>query len=79
MGLVLTRLAGDPTKRALARITLGGLLIPLGILGEVVLGTSPVFVLPGRAMMFVAVTCAGVTAAEVGRPSPRLARKSRPC
>ncbi|MCC6238119.1 MAG: hypothetical protein IT299_11185 [Dehalococcoidia bacterium] len=65
MGLVLPRLAaGATTKRALAWITLGGLLMPVGILGEVVLGTSPVFVLLGGAMMFVAVTWAGVIAAQ---------------
>lgn len=65
MGLVLPRLAAGPaTKRALAWITLGGLLMPVGILGEVVLGTSPVFVLLGGAMMFVAVTWAGVVAAR---------------
>ena len=65
MGLVLPALTiGDATKRALAWITLGELLMPLGILGEVVRGTSPVVVLAGGAMMFVAVTWAGLIAAR---------------
>ena len=43
--------------------------MPLGILGEVTLGTTPLFVLAGGAMMFVAVTWAGVLAAR-GWSSP---------
>ncbi|MCC6236307.1 MAG: hypothetical protein IT299_01885 [Dehalococcoidia bacterium] len=61
MGLALPRLAmGDGAKRALAGLTLAGMLMPVGILGEVVLGTPPLFVLLGGAAMFVAVTWAGI-------------------
>ena len=73
IGLALPGLAAsDGTKRALAWLGLGGMLMPLGILGEVVLGTPPYFVLAGGTMMFVAVTWAGVLAAR-GRSSTRSA------
>ena len=65
IGLVLPGLvAGEGTKRALAWLGLGGMLMPTGILGEVVLGTPPLFVLAGGAMMFVAVTWIGVAVAR---------------
>lgn len=64
IGLVLPGLAAsDRTKRTVGAMALAGMLMPLGILGEVVLGTSPVFVLAGGSLMFVAVTWAGVLAA----------------
>ena len=65
VGLALPSIvAGAATKRALGWLTLGGMLMPLGILGEVVLGTTPYVVMAGGAMMFVAVTWAGVLVAR---------------
>jgi hypothetical protein len=61
LGFVLARLntAGDRLRAAAAGLALSGLLMPVGILGEVYLGTSPVFVLLGAVAMSVAVALTG--------------------
>ncbi len=62
LGFVLVRLerAGDAARTTAAALGLGGLLMPLGILGEVYLGLSPVFVLLGAVSMTAAVVLSGV-------------------
>ena len=72
VGLVLPSIvAGAATKRGVAWLALGGMLMPAGILGEVVLGTPPYVVMAGGAMMFVAVTWAGVLVARDRSSPPR--------
>lgn len=46
--------------RLVSWLSLGGILMPVGILGEVVLGTSPVFVLVGATSMTAAMVVYGV-------------------
>lgn len=62
LGFVLARLAGASAaaRTWAAGLGLAGLLMPVGILGEVYLGTSPVFVLVGAAAMTAAVVLSGV-------------------
>ncbi len=62
LGFVLARLAtaGDRARTIAAALGLAGLLMPLGILGEVYLGLSPIFVLVGALSMTVAVFLSGV-------------------
>lgn len=62
LGFVLARLASasDRARNATAWLGLGGLLMPVGILGELYLGLSPVFVLLGAASMTASVVVAGV-------------------
>lgn len=64
LGFVLARLAaaGDKARATAAALGLAGLLMPVGILGEVYLGTSPVFVLLGATAMTAAVALSGVLA-----------------
>ncbi len=64
LGFVLARLtaAGDRARGLAASLGLAGLLMPAGILGEVYLGLSPVFVLLGAVAMTTAVTVTGVLA-----------------
>lgn len=49
----------DRGTRVISWLTLGGILMPIGILGEVVLGTSPIFVLVGATSMTVAMVLYG--------------------
>jgi hypothetical protein len=62
LGFVLARLgaASDRSRTAVAGLGLAGLLMPAGILGEVYLGISPVFVLLGATSMTASVVLAGV-------------------
>ena len=57
LGFVLARLgsATDRARRVAAGLGLAGLLMPVGILGEVYLGLSPIFVLLGALSMTAAV------------------------
>lgn len=61
LGFVLARLtaAPDAARGATAALGLLGLLMPVGILGEVYLGTSPVVVLLGALAMTSAVALGG--------------------
>lgn len=61
LGFVLARLASasDRARATTAALGLAGLLMPVGILGEVYLGTSPAFVLIGALAMTIAVALAG--------------------
>lgn len=64
LGFVLHRLstAGASSRRMAAGLGLTGLLMPAGILGEVYLGLSPIFVLLGAVSMTAAVVLTGVLA-----------------
>lgn len=64
LGFVLVRLASatDRARGAAAVLGLTGLLMPMGILGEVYLGLSPVFVLVGAVAMTSSVVLTGVLA-----------------
>jgi hypothetical protein len=61
---VLVRLASasDGARNAAAALGLAGLLMPAGILGEVYLGISPIFVLLGAVAMTSSVVLTGVLA-----------------
>lgn len=48
-------------------LAFGGLLMPLGILGEVYLKTSPVFVLLGGLSMFLSAVVLGIAVAQMNR------------
>lgn len=62
LGFVLARLASasEGARSAAGWLGLAGLLMPAGILGEVYLGLSPVFVLVGALSMTAAVVVTGV-------------------
>lgn len=64
LGFVLARLVSAPDRSRTVAAALGitGLLMPLGILGEVYLGLSPVFVLIGALSMTVSVGFTGTLA-----------------
>lgn len=64
LGFVLVRLAAasDRARTAAAGLGLAGLLMPVGILGEVYLGLSPIFVLLGAVSMTASVVLTGVLA-----------------
>lgn len=64
LGFVLARLttASDRARSTAAVLGLVGLLMPAGILGEVYLGLSPVFVLLGAVSMTVSVALSGILA-----------------
>lgn len=61
IGFVLAKLstAGDRSRTIAAILGLVGLLMPLGILGEVYLGLSPIFVLIGAVAMTASVATSG--------------------
>jgi len=61
LGFVLARLTGasDRARTVTAALGLAGLLMPVGILGEVYLGSSPAFVLIGALAMTAAVSLGG--------------------
>ena len=63
-GFVLAQLgsATDRARSVAAGLGLAGLLMPLGILGEVYLGLSPIFVLLGALSMTASVSLSGVLA-----------------
>ncbi len=56
-----------PLARPASWLALGGLLMPIGILGEVYLGLSPVFVLAGAASIIAATI---LLAIAIARPAP---------
>jgi hypothetical protein len=62
LGFVLVRLtsASDKARSTTAVLGVAGLLMPAGILGEVYLGLSPIFVLLGGVAMTASVGLAGV-------------------
>lgn len=62
LAFVLARLtsASDRGRTAVAALGLAGMLMPAGILGEVYLGLSPVFVLIGAVAMTASVGLAGL-------------------
>jgi asparagine N-glycosylation enzyme membrane subunit Stt3 len=62
LAFVLARLTSAPDRgrTAVAALGLTGLLMPAGILGEIYLGLSPVFVLIGAAAMTASVLWCGV-------------------
>lgn len=64
LGFVLVRLSSASTKarNAAAGLALTGLLMPVGILGELYLGLSPISVLLGAIAMTSAVVLTGVLA-----------------
>ena len=64
LGFVLARLgaATDGARKITAGLGLAGLLMPVGILGELYLGLSPVFVLLGAVAMTASVVMGGVLA-----------------
>ena len=64
LGFVLARLgaATDGARKVTAALGLAGLLMPVGILGELYLGLSPVFVLIGAVAMTASVVLSGVLA-----------------
>lgn len=73
LGFVLVRLpsASDRSRSIAAGLGLAGILMPLGILAEVYLGLSPVFVLIGATAMTAAVFLSGMlTLRHWGRPQP---------
>jgi hypothetical protein len=72
LGFLLARLAtaSDRWRQATAWLGLAGLLMPLGILGEVYLGLSPIFVLLGAASMIAAVISTGAMALGHWNDSP---------
>lgn len=64
LGFLLARLgsASDRSRSIAAVLGLAGLLMPLGILGEVYLGLSPIFVLLGAISMTACAAFSGVLA-----------------
>jgi len=64
LGFVLAKLgtASDRARTTAAALGLGGLMMPAGILGEVYLGLSPIFVLLGAIAMTASVALSGVLA-----------------
>lgn len=62
LAFVLARLTSAPDRgrTAVAALGLTGLLMPAGILGEIYLGLSPIFVLIGAAAMTASVLWCGV-------------------
>ena len=64
LGFVLVRLGGasERARQTAASLGLAGLLMPAGILAEVYLGLSPIFVLIGAVAMTSSVVLSGVLA-----------------
>lgn len=70
VGYLLLRLPlGDATGKWVSWLALVGMLMPVGILAEVLLGSPPIFVLIGGISMVVAITWLGVAVARM-RPWP---------
>ena len=66
IGYLLLRLPlKEATARRVAWLALAGMLMPLGILAEVLLGAPPLFVLIGGASMVAAVALMGVAVARL--------------
>lgn len=62
LGFVLLRLgtASERARNAVAWLGIGGVMMPLGILAEIYLGLSPIFVLVGALSMTSAVFLSGI-------------------
>ncbi len=58
------------TGRWVSGLALAGLLMPLGIVAELVLGAPPIFVLVGAVAMVVAVALLGVAVTRIDRLTP---------
>ncbi|MDP3235757.1 MAG: hypothetical protein Q8N26_23430 [Myxococcales bacterium] len=73
LGFVLVRLeqAADRVRAVAGALGLFGLMMPAGILGEVYLGLSPIFVLLGAVAMTASVTLTGVLSLKHWAPVPR--------
>lgn len=54
VGLALLRLPASTSRTWVSGLTLAGMLMPLGILSELVLGLSPIFVIAGGVSMVLA-------------------------
>lgn len=66
IGYLLLRLPlPETTSRWVSRLSLAGMLMPVGILAEVLLGAPPIFVLIGGIAMVVAVGWLGVAVAQI--------------
>ena len=66
IGYLLLRLPlSDTTSRWVSWLSLVGMLMPVGILAEVLLGAPPIFVLIGGISMVVAVGWLGVAVAQI--------------
>lgn len=59
----------DRGRNVISWLSLGGILMPVGILGEVVLGTSPIFVLVGATSMTFAMILYGFALLRHGKPT----------
>ena len=70
LGFVLVRLeqAGDRPRALAGSLGLIGLMMPAGILGEVYLGLSPIFVLLGAVAMTASVALTGVLSLKYWSP-----------
>ena len=63
MGIAISQLhVGERSRSAIAALALTGLLMPLGIVGELVLGAPPIFVLLGALAILASFSWAGVAA-----------------
>lgn len=63
-GYLLLRLPlSSSPARGISWLALGGMLMPLGILGEILIGLPPIFVLLGGASMLIATTWMGLQVA----------------
>ena len=62
LGFVLLRLgtASESARNAVAWLGIGGVMMPLGILAEIYLGLSPIFVLVGALSMTSAIFLSGI-------------------
>ncbi|KPK12333.1 MAG: hypothetical protein AMJ68_02255 [Acidithiobacillales bacterium SG8_45] len=66
VGYLLLRLPlHDSTSRRVSWLALVGMLMPVGILAEVVMGAPPLFVLIGAASMVASVTWLGIAVAQM--------------
>jgi hypothetical protein len=66
VGYLLLRLPlRSSTSKGVSWLALAGMLMPLGILAEVVLGAPPLFVLIGAASMVASVTWLGIAVAQM--------------
>lgn len=68
MGMLLYQFpVCDRGMRIISWLSLAGILMPMGILGEVVLGTSPIFVLMGATSMTLSMVLYGVALLRHGK------------
>ena len=66
VGFLLLKLPiGETPARWVSWLSLGGLLMPVGIVAEIVLGASPIFVLLGAVSIVVAMVWLGIAALQM--------------